>query len=179
MKPPPRFVADAMLGSLARKLRIFGFDTLYFKEGSDTELLSIARKEKRVVITSDRVLFRRSGMGGVRGVLVEGRSDRSKLLSLIEQTGVEVASLTYEGRASRCAVCNGELEALGRRDAAQAAIPPKVLARHRLFFRCSSCSRLYWRGKHWVRLRRLSYSLKAKVHDRNVERGASTSLERP
>ncbi len=38
MPTGPRFVADAMLGSLARKLRIFGFDTLYFREGPDLEL---------------------------------------------------------------------------------------------------------------------------------------------
>ena len=27
----PRFLVDAMLGDIARKLRIFGFDTLYMK----------------------------------------------------------------------------------------------------------------------------------------------------
>ena len=66
------------------------------------------------------------------------------------------------GSASRCAVCNGELEPLRRRDAAALSVPPKALARHRLFYRCSVCSRLYWHGGHWERLRRLSYSLGAK-----------------
>ncbi len=53
MGRPPRFVADAMLGSLARKLRIFGFDTLYFKDGGDSELLKLAKSEGRILLTSD------------------------------------------------------------------------------------------------------------------------------
>ncbi|HVB95073.1 MAG TPA: Mut7-C RNAse domain-containing protein [Nitrososphaerales archaeon] len=45
VKSRPRFIADAMLGSLARKLRIFGFDTSYFSDGRDIELEDLARKE--------------------------------------------------------------------------------------------------------------------------------------
>ena len=70
MQNPPRFVADAMLGSLARKLRIFGFDTLYFKEGDDTALERLARKEGRIIITSDRLLSRDAERLGLRSVLV-------------------------------------------------------------------------------------------------------------
>ena len=45
-----------MLGSLARKLRIFGYDTLYFREGSDAELERVAIAEDRVIVTADRGL---------------------------------------------------------------------------------------------------------------------------
>jgi uncharacterized protein len=160
VRPAPRFVADAMLGSLARKLRILGFDTLYFKEGSDSALEALAKREGRVVLTSDKDLFRRARTRRVRAILVEGKTDGARLLSVSRQAGLQPGSL--RGRASRCAICNGELEVMGRRDVAASEVPPKVLARHRLFFRCTSCSRLYWRGKHWERLRRLSSSLKTK-----------------
>jgi len=160
VRPAPKFVADAMLGSLARKLRIFGFDTLYFKEGSDTALEALAKRERRVVLTSDKELFRRARSRQVRVILVEGKTDGARLLSVARQAGLQPGSL--RGMTSRCAICNGELEAIGRKDAAASEIPPKVLSRHRLFFRCTSCSRLYWRGKHWERLRRLSSSLKTK-----------------
>jgi uncharacterized protein len=156
-----RFVADAMLGSMARKLRIFGFDTLYFREGDDDALRALARGERRTILTSDRALFELSRGEGVRAYLVEGRNDRERLLS-VQGQAPGVSFRLGGGRASRCAICNGELELLRRRDAAALPVPPKALARHRLFYRCTVCSRLYWHGGHWERLRRLSYSLRAK-----------------
>jgi uncharacterized protein len=164
VKSPPRFIVDAMLGSLARKLRIFGFDTLYFVGGADLDLEALAEKEKRVILTSDKRLFARSeGRRGLHAILVDGTTDRARLRSVVRQVGPAVTLRLGRGRPSRCAVCNGELEVVGRRDAASTGmIPAKVLARHRLFYTCRSCSRFYWRGKHWERLRRLSYSLKTK-----------------
>lgn len=162
VKRPPRFVADAMLGSVARKLRIFGFDTVYFSEGGDDALEALARRERRVILTSDRPLFKHTRAEGLRACLVEGRTDRARLLSVRRQVGPEMAFKLGRGRTSRCAVCNGRLEVLRKRDAAARMVPAKVLARHRLFYRCTTCSRLYWHGRHWERLRRLSYSVETK-----------------
>lgn len=160
MKPRPRFVADAMLGSLARKLRILGFDTLYFRAGSDAELEALARRERRIILTSDKALKGRSRKSGVRAILVEGRTEVARLRSVLEQSGVKIGP--RKGWASRCAVCNGELEVVPKQSIAAETIPKKVLARHRLFYQCKSCSRLFWRGGHWERLGRLSSSLNAK-----------------
>jgi uncharacterized protein with PIN domain len=162
MPAPPRFIVDAMLGSTARKLRIFGFDTIYFRDGGDSDLEALGKKERRIILTSDKVLFAHALRRGNRAVLVEGRSDRARLISILRQAGPELSPRKGE-RVSRCAVCNGELQVLKRRDAAKEGIPAKVLARHRLFFRCTSCSKLYWKGGHWERIRRLSSSLTTKA----------------
>jgi uncharacterized protein len=162
MPSPPRFIVDAMLGSTARKLRIFGFDTLYFRDGDDSDLEAVGRNESRIILTSDKALFAHALRRGNRAILVEGRSDRARLTSILRQARPK--SAWREGkRVSRCAVCNGELQVLKRKDAANEEIPAKVLARHRLFFRCTSCSKLYWRGGHWERIRRLSSSLSTKA----------------
>ncbi|MDA4118800.1 MAG: Mut7-C RNAse domain-containing protein [Thaumarchaeota archaeon] len=162
MLEPPRFIADAMLGSLARKLRIFGFDTLYFKDGDDAELESLARKEERVIVTSDLALSRDAGRRGARTLLVRGKTDKARLLSIAEALGPETFAQKGRRTSSRCALCNGVLEELGKREARKTPIPARVVARHRLFFRCASCAKVYWRGKHWDRLRRLSSSLRTK-----------------
>jgi uncharacterized protein len=156
-----RFVADAMLGSLARKLRIFGFDTEYFREGGDDALRALARREGRTILTSDKALFELSRREGLGAYLIEGRTDRERLLSVRGQAH-GLSFRIGKGGASRCAMCNGELELLRRREAAALPVPPKALARHRLFYRCTVCSGLYWHGRHWERLRRLSYSVRAK-----------------
>jgi len=45
MSGQPCFIADVMLGTLAKWLRILGFDTLYFKNIDDSELIKIAKQE--------------------------------------------------------------------------------------------------------------------------------------
>ena len=82
---PTRFIADAMLGSLARKLRIFGFDTLYFREGSDAELEMVARTETRIILTSDRALLEHAVRAGLPALMMSGKGDRARLESLIAQ----------------------------------------------------------------------------------------------
>jgi hypothetical protein len=156
MPEPTRFIADAMLGSLARKLRIFGYDTLYFREGTDAELERVARAEGRVLLTSDAALASHSGRGGLAVLAVSGRSDGSRLRSLVGQA--RLASLDLAPGGPRCAVCNSLLERIGRSTAA-GLLPESVTRRHRLFYWCGVCRKAYWRGRHWSRLRKLSLLL--------------------
>ncbi len=149
----PRFVVDAMLGSLARKLRIFGFDTLYFREGSDSDLERVARDDDRVIVTSDRGLARHSNRHGVTALEVGGESDRARLESLVAQA--RSASLAVSPGSPRCAICNSELVRVGR-DLATISLPESIANRHRLYYRCPVCLKLYWRGGHWSRLGKLS-----------------------
>lgn len=53
-----KFLCDKMLGTLAKWLRIYGFDTFYANSEIDDEgLMEIAKKEKRVLITRDKDLI--------------------------------------------------------------------------------------------------------------------------
>lgn len=145
-----------MLGSLARKLRIFGFDTAYFREGSDRRLLDLAREEGRIILTSDRELAALAARRGVHSILIEGSNDRQRLRSL--QQDAARSSVPLVPARSRCALCNVELVHL---DAARARteVPHSVAERHRTYYRCPKCSRLYWKGSHWRKLRNLSVLL--------------------
>ena len=44
--PPSRFAADAMLGRLARWLRVLGYDTSYDESLADTVLVQLAAAER-------------------------------------------------------------------------------------------------------------------------------------
>jgi len=149
----PKFAADAMLGSLARKLRIFGFDTVYFREGPDSQLLALAKAEERVVLTSDRALVANARKRLVVALLIEGRDERERLASL--EVAALKESLVLTQSISRCALCNKPLESLRRADVGS-ALPSGIVRRHRVYFRCPDCRKLYWKGGHWRKLRRLS-----------------------
>jgi len=144
-----------MLGSLSRKLRIFGFDTLYSKEGTDDEMIRIVRDQGRILLTADVALWERLTAIGGDALLVKGADDRSRMSSLLGVPGFSARLALGE---SRCSVCNGELEKVARRVAVASLSSGQ--ARHRYYYRCTACGKLYWHGKHWERLRRLSYQLK-------------------
>jgi uncharacterized protein with PIN domain len=54
-----KFIADCHLGKIAKYLRIFGFDTLYFQSMDDDSIIEIAHKEQRYLLTSDKILYER------------------------------------------------------------------------------------------------------------------------
>src|ERR671922_1715716 len=107
--PSVTFLADAMLGSIARKLRFFGFDTLYIAHAHDDEILKMGIEQDRVILTADKELFKRIVKVGARGVLVGGgASDLEDLAHIFAKSGIK--SLDINGIGSRCSVCNGLLE---------------------------------------------------------------------
>ena len=68
-----KFLCDQMLGTLATWLRLFGFDTFYANaEMDDDELLKIAEKENRVLITRDKELIIRAKKKNIK--VIESKS---------------------------------------------------------------------------------------------------------
>jgi hypothetical protein len=138
-----RFAVDTMLGTLAKWLRALGYDTLYVPHADDGELLAIAEKEGRTILTRDRELASRAGDGGF---LVPGGA--------LDEQLVEVAKRFPERDSeplSRCLECNGALSAATKDDAlASRAVPEGVMERFDEFWRCPSCKKVYWKGSHYA-----------------------------
>lgn len=49
----PRFIADCMLGNIANKLRIMGFDTEFWLAANDDFLINKCMKEQKLLVTRD------------------------------------------------------------------------------------------------------------------------------
>jgi uncharacterized protein with PIN domain len=150
------FVADAMLGSLCRKLRAFGFDTAYYKAGNDSGIITLARSQKRVILTSDRSLAAMATSKGLTAIIVEGNSDGERISAISRAAAVSGTRLVRGDPL--CSLCGGDLLTLRRVDVL-GEVPPSITVRHRLFYRCGSCGKYYWRGSHWKKLRSLSRRL--------------------
>lgn len=140
-----KFLCDAMLGSLARWLRFFGFDATYLSPGvADTVLVELARSQARWLLTRDREL----AAAGPRTLLV--RTDRldDQLVEVLSRLSLRPdANLKH----ARCGECNGVLQPVDREEVA-VLIPPYVLASAARFRRCESCGRVYWPGSHSARI---------------------------
>jgi hypothetical protein len=156
----PSFLADAMLGSVARKLRIFGFDTLYIAHAQDDEILKTGIEQGRVILTADKELFKRVIKAGVRGVLVSGAGDLEDLVHILSKNGI--TSLDLDGIGSRCSVCNGLLQEK-RSEQVKNGVPGKVAKLHRKFYQCTACGKVYWEGGHLRRIKALAKSVESKL----------------
>ncbi|MGE5379424.1 MAG: DUF5615 family PIN-like protein [Candidatus Saccharibacteria bacterium] len=140
MEPRPKFLADEMLGSLARWLRIAGYDTVYAKDLSDSEVLALAKREGRFLLTRDIQL---AGRAGRDGLLI-----KSPVLDEQMEQVIAAFQLTLEEQLTRCTVCNGPLRTVGP-EAVADKVPERVREANAEFFVCQDCGQVYWKGSHW------------------------------
>jgi uncharacterized protein with PIN domain len=153
MMDEPRFVADVMLGRLARWLRALGFDTLYFRDAPDARLLGLALREGRNLLTRDAGLARRARAIGFL-VRAERLDDQLREVAI----GYD---LTGGRPLRRCLDCNAVLDAVPP-SAVRERVPPYTLATQREFWSCPGCQRVFWPGTHAAGiLRRLGPYLSA------------------
>lgn len=155
-----RFVADTMLGRLAKWLRILGYDTHYDPALDDDALLRIAQAENRILLTRDHALARR---GGTHAFLVDHEDLISQLRMIRERFGDP-----GDAPFSRCPVCNARLVAVPR-EAVVSHVPAFVWQQYERFHRCPACGRIYWPGTHFERMRAVLRALE--IHPLGIDDG--------
>jgi hypothetical protein len=143
----PRFLADAMLGRLARWLRILGFDTAYRDDWVDAELARRAFEEERVVLTRDRRLPDQWRLPRALVLASEAPADQ------LREIARAFPRVTGARAFTRCSRCNALLEPATRESVAE-RVPARVLREQTAFRRCPGCGRVYWEGSHVARMRR-------------------------
>jgi uncharacterized protein with PIN domain len=139
-----RFVTDASLEFVARRLRLMGFDVTTISGARLEELLEAGRREARTVLTLSR---RQPKRFADVAVLVLPRGDAASAFRAIV-TGHQAAGEPF----SRCPRCN---VALQRRHPfeARGEVPGRVLRAGGPLSYCPSCGKWYWEGSHTARLR--------------------------
>ena len=141
-----RFPIDAMLGRLARWLRIIGYDASYDSAISDAELARSAFEEDRVVLTRDRALPEEWRL--LRVLVLESEVPLEQLREVVRSYGLDWRVRPF----SRCNRCNVAIEPATRETVAD-RVPSRVIREQREFFTCPACARVYWEGSHLDRMR--------------------------
>ena len=149
---PPRFVADAHLGGLARLLRMAGFDTLYDNNFEDAAMAELANRERRALLTRDRALLMHRLV--LHGCYVHAIKPQDQLRELYQRFDLASHARPF----SLCLSCNVPLHPVDK-EAILDRVPPRVQARHERFWRCDQCDRIFWEGTHWQDMRALLDSL--------------------
>ncbi len=159
MNPKPNFVVDAMLGNLAKKLRILGYDSKYFSTIEDDKLVLIAKNEKRIIITKDEQLVKNAEKQNITCVLIRGSDELDQISQINAQ--IKLDRFVVDTDSSHCIECNGNLQQV-EKFRIIGKIPEGVLEREKKFWMCNSCKKIYWEGTHFQKLQEFA----AKLNDR-------------
>lgn len=162
LRPAPlrktRFVADVHLGTLARNLRLLGFDTTWERDLDDESIVNIAGEERRIILTRDKGILKNSRV--THGYWVRNIDPAKQLDEVVRAIDLSGDIRPY----TRCMECNGELMEV-RRSEVSGDVPLQVFLVYRDFKRCCRCRRIYWRGSHLGRLDKIIERARNKVPD--------------
>jgi uncharacterized protein with PIN domain len=138
----PKFIADDMVGKLARFLRMLGYDTAYYKDISDTKIIDIALSENRIILTRDTQLVERVMVKDY--ILIRSDNAEFQLKQVLNLRRLIPNPALF---LSRCLDCNRPLEDISK-GGVEDRVWPYVFENHERFKICPECERIYWEGDH-------------------------------
>jgi hypothetical protein len=143
-----KFLVDRMLGKLAKKLRMLGYDAVYYGGEDPHRMIRMAREDGRVILTRNSRLVPKRPEDRI--IRVAEDEPLLQLQALLQQGYI---ALVREKILSRCLLCNSPIEEIRREDA-EGKVPDFIFYQQKTFFRCPSCRRIYWQGSHPERMQR-------------------------
>jgi uncharacterized protein len=143
-----KFLADTMLGKLARWLRMLGNDVTYSVQFGDNELLELAKAEERVLLTKDLELYKRAITRGLDAFYVESKTESSRLAEVSKRYGL---TLEIDMEKSHCPVCNSQLKVVPK-EQIKDQLESNTYTYYDKFWMCLNCGQIYWQGAHWKQI---------------------------
>lgn len=140
-----RFVVDVNLGKLARKLRLLGFDTLFSNQFKDDEIVSVSKREKRIILTRDLGVLMYSAVR--HGYWLRSDNPVIQVKEVVERFQLQNRLNPF----SRCSNCNGKLEKVSRQDV-ETRVHSETFSSFNTFWKCTTCENIYWKGSHYDRI---------------------------
>lgn len=150
LRPEPlrktQFILDAHLGKLAKYLRLLGFDVEYDNHFSDEIIATRSKNEKRIVLTRDIGLLKYKII--THGYWVRNTDPEEQVVEILKR--FDLANQCHP--FTRCIVCNGILEIVEKNQITE-ILPPLTQKYYQNFMRCNLCSKVYWEGVHYEKLK--------------------------
>jgi len=148
----PKFILDGHLGTLAKYLRMLGFDTVYKSAYQDEEIINRSLAENRTILTRDRQLLKSRRV--IRGYQVVNTNSAGQIREILGH----FALYSLIKPLSRCLECNGRVQ-IKDKAYLKRAVPRNVYSRFNTFYVCSGCGKIYWKGTHCRSMHKFVYDL--------------------
>ncbi len=164
------FVADAMLGKLARWLRLIGARAVYAPDANaveDDDVIKLAARSKAILLTRDEALYEKA-RSYCRVLLIRSNDLRSQFRETASAFKIRIP--TRETQAL-CPKCGFKLKRVQKKKI-KPLVWPRVYARHAAFWQCGNarCAKIYWKGTHVREIRRVLKEIRSARAKRVVKR---------
>jgi len=138
-----KFLCDQMLGTLAKWLRVYGFDTFFANSIlEDKDLIEIAKKEQRALITRDKTLAQVARRENLKVFEIKSTDIDEQLKQVLRDINVDEKQFF-----SRCLLCNSPISLIDK-NKVKDKVPKLVYKNNQKFWYCSKCNKIYWKGSH-------------------------------
>ena len=129
---------------------MLGYDATYENDRADPDLISIAKANGLILLTSDEQLYRTASMRGVDSFLVTGRTEAERLAKFADRFNI---NLTIDTAKSRCPICGSPIEERPKAEV-ESSVPPATFKVYQTFWVCTNpkCAKVYWQGSHWQKI---------------------------
>jgi uncharacterized protein len=141
----PKFIADTQLGSLAKYMRMLGFDVGYKNRYTGNEIIKISISEKRTILTKNINLLKRNDI--THGYWIRNTNLIDQVKEVIKRFQLTKLIIPF----NRCMECNTLLKKVDK-----IKVAGKLEENTRYYFdefcTCPSCKRIYWKGSHYKKM---------------------------
>jgi len=145
VKKVEKLVADVHLGKLVRNLRLLGLDTIHNQTLSDQQLIELAQRDERALLTRDRRLLMHRVVR--HGYYLQSQDPFKQTIEVLQRFELSSGLAPF----TRCIRCNDLLEPVAKAEIIDRLEPlTKIYYNH--FRRCISCRQIYWPGSHFKKL---------------------------
>lgn len=145
-----KFILDVHLGKLAKYLRMLGFDTLYQNDFDDPEIVDIAKRENRIILTRDIGILKIKSV--THGYWLRSQHPSKQLEEVVKRFHLSNSINLFE----RCMDCNGKIAEVDK-DKILENLKPKTKKYYKQFYQCDNCGKIYWEGSHFVQMKKFAH----------------------
>jgi uncharacterized protein len=152
LRPMPlretKFVLDVHLGTLARYLRLLGFDTFYRNNLEDEEIIELSLLEQRIILTRDLPILKNGRV--THGYFVRQTNPKKQIIEIIRRFDLKDQFKLF----TLCLECNGRIVTVDKSSIVN-ELRENTKKSFQEFYQCSNCRRIYWKGSHYDRMMKM------------------------
>jgi hypothetical protein len=149
LRPKPlretKFVLDVHLGTLARYLRLLGFDTIYRNDLDDEEIIHLSLSGQRIILTRDLFILKNGRV--THGYFVRETNPKKQNSEIVRRFDLKDQVKPF----TLCLECNGKIMKVSK-SAIELELRENTRKVFDEFFQCVECRRVYWKGSHYERM---------------------------
>jgi uncharacterized protein with PIN domain len=139
------FIAEVNLGNIIKYMRALGLDVYCDSSLSTREIIDVAKRDKRIILTKNRKLLQVKNVS--HGIFIHPGTTADQIRRIIDYLDIKADLKPF----SRCLRCNTPLDVVPKEKILD-RIPPQTIAFCDEYVLCPSCDKIYWKGTHYLHM---------------------------